>query len=88
MGWHSFRRFRETHLRRNRCLGDVRDFWAGHMPETMSELYSHIYEELQIRLEEAERVAFGFTLPQNAPNAPSFSVEEVEPKEEIMAVNL
>jgi hypothetical protein len=41
-------------------------------PQTMSELYSHLHEELQMRLEEAERVGYGFDLPKIAvaPNAP------------------
>jgi len=29
----------------------------------MSELYSHLHEELQLRLDEAERVGYGFVLP-------------------------
>jgi hypothetical protein len=38
----------------------------------MSELYSHLYEELEMRLEEAERVGYGFELPKTviAPSAP------------------
>ena len=33
----------------------------------MSELYSHLYEEMHLRLIEVERVGYGFTLPeQNA----------------------
>jgi len=41
----------------------------------MSELYSHLHEELELRLQEAERVAFGFNLPKTvvAPNAPKIS---------------
>jgi hypothetical protein len=34
----------------------------------MSELYSHLHEELEMRLEEAERVGYGFDLPER-PNA-------------------
>jgi hypothetical protein len=38
----------------------------------MSGLYSHLHEELEMRLEEAERVAYGFDRPVVviAPNAP------------------
>jgi hypothetical protein len=38
----------------------------------MSELYSHLHEELEMRLEKAERVGYGFELPKAvvAPNAP------------------
>ena len=30
----------------------------------MSELYSHLHEELQQRLDEAEKIGYGFTLPK------------------------
>jgi hypothetical protein len=40
----------------------------------MSGLYSHLYEELEMLLEEAERVGYGFDLPDapaaNVPNVP------------------
>lgn len=75
MGWHSFRRFRETWFRGQRCLEDLNNFWMAHKPHTMSEVYSHLHEELQTRLDEAERVGYGFDLPapENAsvvPNVP------------------
>jgi integrase len=75
MGWHSFRRFRKTWLRGARCLEDINNFWMAHKPQTMSELYSHLHEELEMRLAEAERVGFGFELPRGvvAPNAPKIS---------------
>ena len=56
MGWHSFKRYRKTWLRGARCLEDLNNFWIAHKPLTMSELYSHLHEELEMRLEEAERV--------------------------------
>jgi len=72
MGWHSFKRFRKTWLRGRRCLEDINNFWMAHKPETMSELYSHLHEELDVRLAEAESVGYGFDLPKTvvAPNAP------------------
>jgi integrase len=63
MGWHSFKRFRKTWLRGNRCLEDLNNFWMAHKPTTMSEVYSHLHEEEQLRLDEATRVGYGFTLP-------------------------
>ena len=39
MGFHAFRRFRKTWLRGERCQEDINNFWMGHQPETMSELY-------------------------------------------------
>jgi len=64
MGWHSFKRFRKTWLRGRRCLEDINNFWMAHKPQTMSEVYSHLYEELEMRLAEAERVENGFDLPK------------------------
>lgn len=63
MGWHAFKRFRKTWLRSQRCLEDLNNFWMAHRPQTMSELYSHLHEELQLRLDEAARVGYGFVLP-------------------------
>jgi len=65
MGWHAFKRFRKTWLRGQRCLEDINNFWMAHRPQTMSELYSHLHEELQMRLAEAERVGYGFALPES-----------------------
>jgi hypothetical protein len=41
----------------------------------MSELYSHLHEEVELRLEEAERVGYWFDLQEAvvAPNAPKIS---------------
>ena len=66
MGWHAFKRFRKTWLRGQRCLEDVNNFWMAHKPQTMSELYSHLHEELQLRLDEAGRVGYGFVLPSSS----------------------
>jgi hypothetical protein len=56
----------------------------AHKPKSMSELYSHLHEELELHLAEAERVGYGFVLPETtamtvAPNAPKFeSVRDVQ----------
>jgi len=63
MGWHSFKRFRKTWLRGTRCLEDINNFWMAHKPHTMSEVYSHLHEEVEMRLDEAARVGYGFVLP-------------------------
>ncbi|MGA9885606.1 MAG: hypothetical protein WBQ34_17955 [Candidatus Acidiferrales bacterium] len=76
MGWHAFKRFRKTWLRGQRCLEDINNFWMAHKPQTMSELYSHLHEELEMRLAEAERVGFGFDLPQ----VPNIAVVPIVPK--------
>ena len=66
MGFHAFKRFRKTWLRGQRCLEDINNFWMAHRPQTMSELYSHLHEELQLRLDEAERVGYGFVFRQKS----------------------
>jgi integrase len=79
MGWHSFKRFRKTWLRGARCLEDINNFWMAHKPKTMSEIYSHLHEELRLRLDEAERVGYGFIIPKTVdvvPNVPRFSERE------------
>ena len=63
MGWHAFRRFRKTWLRGQRCQEDINNFWMGHKPKTMNELYSHLYEEVELRLTEAEQRGVGFDIP-------------------------
>jgi len=75
MGWHSCKRFRKTWLRGRRRLEDINNFWMAHKPKSMSELDSHLHEELQVRLDEADRVGFGFSLPETpiaavVPNVP------------------
>jgi integrase len=79
MGFHAFRRFRKTWLRGERCQEDINNFWMGHQPETMSELYSRMEFELARRLDEAERVGVGFTVPtvEVAPSAPRI-IEKLE----------
>lgn len=84
MGWHSFKRFRKTWLRGQRCLEDINNFWMAHKPHTMSEVYSHLHEDVEIRLAEAARVGYGFVLPTT-----ELSVVPIVPKlHEITAVEI
>jgi hypothetical protein len=63
MGWRAFRRFRNTWLRGRRCQEDIKNFWMGHKPRTMSALYSHLFEEVELRLAESAQVGVGFDIP-------------------------
>ena len=63
MGFHAFRRFRKTWLRGEKCQEDINNFWMGHAPETVSELYSRMEFELERRLNEAESMGVGFNVP-------------------------
>jgi len=67
MGWHSFKRFRNTWLRKQRVQEDIRLHWLAHQPKEMSEVYSMLKEDIPARLAEAERVGYGFTLPKQKP---------------------
>lgn len=49
---------------------DINIFWMGHKPKTMSKLYSHLFEEIELRLAEAEVVGFGFAPPQKLSEKP------------------
>jgi len=49
----------------------------AHKPKTMSEVYSHLHEDVETRLAEAARVGYGFKLPKVvAPSAPKFTNPE------------
>jgi hypothetical protein len=56
----------------------------AHAPQTMSELYSHLHEELQLRPDEAERVGYGFVLPSSnvsvVTNVPKLQQNNAEEK--------
>ncbi len=64
-GNHAFRRFRNTYLRNyTPCPGGLQQFWMGHAGETMTDLYDKVREDLQFRLEWAEKCGIGFELPE------------------------
>ena len=68
----ALRRFRRTWLRGKRVHEDINNFWMGHAPDTMSETYSRLDLELDLRFAEAESMGVGFTVPP-IPIAPSCS---------------
>ena len=64
-GFHSFRRFRITHLEAVRAHGHLTKIWAGHSlgNDITSEYAKSLKENLSLRLEEAEKVGTGFAVP-------------------------
>lgn len=66
-GFHGFRRFRMTWLRKNRVPGDLERFWMGHSDEEVGDLYSKIEEEADFCLKVAESVGLGFAIPEGKP---------------------
>lgn len=68
-GFHSFRRYRVTHLRKNRVPEDVLRFWIGHADKTVTDGYSKVKDDVAFRLLCATRVGLGFVLPAETPAA-------------------
>jgi len=67
-GFHAFRRYRLTWLRKSRVHADLERFWMGHENETVGDGYSKMKEDVAFRLEQAETVGLGFALPPKIAN--------------------
>jgi integrase len=78
-GFHSFRRFRVTHLRKNRVPEDVLRFWIGHADKNVTDGYSKVKDDVAFRQLCAANAGLGFELPAENqtenpmlhPNAPN-----------------
>lgn len=64
-GFNIFRRFRITHLEKSDCPEALKHFWSGHAQKHISERYVKLLGERQFRLDWAERIGLGFTLPSS-----------------------
>ena len=62
VGFHAFRRFRLTWLRKNSVPKDLERYWMGHAPEEVGDLYSKLKDDVAFRQEWAERAGLGFEL--------------------------
>jgi len=69
-GFHAFRRFRVTYLRKQRVPEDLLKFWIGHAPETVTDGYSKMKEDRKFRAIVAERIGLGFHMPIVAAGLP------------------
>lgn len=64
VGYHAFRRFRTTILRKARCNEGVLRFWLGHAGiRSISDVYDRTASDEQFRRAEADRIGLGFDLP-------------------------
>ena len=62
--FHSFRRFRTSHLRKNRVPWDLQKLWLGHANKDVTDRYAEqLKEDVEWRKQEAERAGLGFKLP-------------------------
>jgi integrase len=62
-GFNIFRRFRMKHIDLSPVPKSLQHFWSGHAQTHISETYVHLLNDRPIRLEWAERLGMGFTLP-------------------------
>jgi hypothetical protein len=60
-----FRRYRIIWLEKSDCPDALKHFWSGHAQRHEPERYTKLLGEREYRLEWAERVGLGFTLPES-----------------------
>ena len=61
--FHSFRRFRVVHLRKNRVSWDIEKFWIGHANKDVTDKYAaQLTEDVEWRKDVAEKTGLGFAL--------------------------
>jgi integrase len=75
-GFHSFRRFRVTHLRKQGTPEDLLRFWIGHGDKTVTDRYAKLSEDVAFRKAQAERVGIGFNLEVVPCCPPTFNEEQ------------
>jgi hypothetical protein len=63
-GFNIFRRFRITQLETAECPKALQHFWSGHAPTHVSERYKKLLKQRDWRLQWAEKIGTGFTLPK------------------------
>jgi integrase len=76
-GFHAFRRYRVTHLRKQRVPEDLLRFWIGHADGSVTDGYSKVKEDVEFRRFTAEQAGLGFHMPTVAPKLP---VAPIAPK--------
>jgi integrase len=67
-GFHSFRRYRVTWLRKRRVPEDLLRFWIGHADKSVTDGYSKVKEDVEYRRVTRSKPASAFTYPLWQPN--------------------
>lgn len=62
-GYHSFRRFRATHLESNSVPDSLMKFWLGHAGVDITDRYVKIGSEIETRKDWATKVGIGVSIP-------------------------
>jgi integrase len=63
-GFHAFRRFRITHLREFGVREEIIRFWVGHSGKGITDKYSKLAENTELRKQWSTRCGLGFGLPE------------------------
>ncbi len=66
-GFHSFRRFRATHLSKSRVPESLVKFWMGHSETNQTEEYVKLFDEVEYRRGVADTIGLGFELLPEKP---------------------
>jgi integrase len=64
-GFHAFRRFRTTWLRKQHVPEDIIRFWLGHASRDVTDRYSKLSEDVEFRRSVAASAGLGFELPED-----------------------
>ncbi len=62
-GFHAFRRFRVSYLRKLKVPEDLIRYWIGHADGSVTDGYSKLKEDVEFRRFTTEQTALGFVLP-------------------------
>ena len=77
-GFHGFRRFRATHLRKQQAPESLIKSWLGHSARSsVTDLYDRSQEDREYRKQVAEQVGIEFEIPSIVPYVPKPSESEV-----------
>jgi integrase len=76
-GFHAFRRFRATHLRKQRVQESLIKAWLGHSGGTLTDLYDRSATDSSYRKMAVEQAGIGFELPAIVPCVLKSSEREV-----------
>jgi integrase len=76
-GLHGFRRFRNTFLRQSGVPDGLIQFWMGHAPESMADVYDKCRADREFRSAAASNVGLGFDLPGHQSSCPCDQIENL-----------
>ena len=66
-GFHIFRRFRASWLRKNRVPWDLEKMWMGHAHKDLTDQYAEqLREDMQYRRKWCDKIGLGFNLPNHS----------------------